>query len=389
MLSLRAQSLKPSPTLALNALAKQLASQGKDIVSLAVGELDFDTFSNIKDAAKKALDEGFTKYVPADGILELRKAVVQRIHRTLGLTYPEANCMITPGGKQALYNILQVLCGEGDEVIIPSPYWVSYPTLVELSDAKPVLVDCPEETSFKLTPKLLEKALTSKTKVLMLNSPSNPTGQVYSAKELKDLASILEKTKVWVISDDIYDQIVFDGENIAPHIACQSEILRPRVLLTNSMSKTYAMTGWRIGSVVGDKKVVDACSNFQSQASGCGVSFSQKAAVTALNGPQTEVENIREILKKRRDLALARFSKMKNVSVLKPGGAFYLFVSVKNLGKSSAEISKMLIESEGVVVVPGEEFGAPGYLRLSYALSEARLAEGLDRMSRLFDRLKS
>jgi len=397
MLSERAKRLKPSPTLALNARAQELAKTGRDVVSLAVGEPDWDTFDNIKKAAHQALDAGMTKYTPSAGIADLRAAVVERLKVDLDLAYEPNQCMIGIGAKQTIFNALQVLCNPGDEVIVPAPYWVSYPSMIELADAKPVIPSCPKEVGFKLTPELLKPCLTAKTKVLILNSPNNPTGAVYSAQELKNLAAVLERTAVWIISDDIYDKMIFDGSSIAPHIAQQSEKLRPQVLLANSVSKTYSMTGWRIGSLVGDKRVIDACVNYQSQSASCAVAFAQKGAVEALRGPQKEVTRVMKELGQRREKVLAWLNEIPGIDVPIPMGAFYVFVGISSfIGKrlpdgqiinDSAQFAASLLEKEGVAVVPGVEFGFEGYFRMSYTVSSARLSEAMGRLKKFVSTL--
>lgn len=396
MLSTRAQRLKPSATLALNAKAQELTKAGRDIVSLAVGEPDWDTFNYIKDAAKKALDEGFTKYTPAAGIPDLRAALVERVKLDLGLSYEPNQALVGLGAKHVIYNLLQVLCNPGDEVIIPAPYWVSYPVMTELAEAKVVAPVCSRETNFKLSPEVLKNVLSAKTKVLILNSPNNPTGQVYTAEELKNLANVLERTGVWVISDDIYDRMVFTGDSIAPNIAQVNEKLRERVLLVNSMSKTYSMTGWRLGSVIGDKRVIDACANFQSQSSSSGVTFAQKGAVQALRGPQKDFEGALKELAQRKSIVSKALTEA-NIEFLEPQGAFYFWPSVqKYFGKrisanipvnTSTEFAAALLDIEGVAVVPGIEFGMEGYVRLSYALNEKRLREGMARIQRFVSSL--
>lgn len=397
MLSLRAQRLKPSATLALNAKAQELAKSGRDIISLAVGEPDWDTPRNIKEAAKTALDAGFTKYTPAAGIPDLRAAIVERTRLDLGLTYETNQCTIGIGAKQVIFNLLQVLCNPGDEVVIPAPYWVSYPAIAELAEAKVITPLCPKETNFKLTPEVLKNSLSAKTKVLILNSPSNPTGQVYTVEELKNLALVLERTGVWVISDDIYDRMVFTGDKIAPHIAQVNEKLREQVLLVNSVSKTYSMTGWRLGSVIGNKKIIDACTNIQSQSSSCAVSFAQKGAVEALTGPQDEVDKAMKELGRRRTLLLDGLRSIPGLEVIEPTGAFYAWPCIeKFFGTSTAQgqvinnstdFASALLDSEGVAVVPGIEFGLEGYFRLSYTLSEKRLGESLVRIRRFITSL--
>ena len=301
------------------------------------------------------------------------------------------------GAKQIIFNLLQVLCNPGDEVIIPAPYWVSYPVMADMADAKVVTPLCPQETHFKLTPELLKNSLSSKTKVIILNSPSNPTGQVYSEEELRNIATVLERTGVWVISDDIYDKMIFTGQKIAPHIAQASEKLRPQVLLVNSLSKTYSMTGWRIGSLVGDKKIVDACTNYQSQSSSCAVSFAQKAAIAALKGPQDKVYQAMETLQKRRTMVLEGLRSAPGLTMLEPQGAFYMWPSIEKLvGKktitgaviqSSSDFAAALLETEGVAVVPGVEFGLEGYFRMSYAIADSKLKDAVSRLNRFVSSL--
>lgn len=397
MLSERAKRLKPSPTMALNTRAQELAKSGRDIVSFAIGEPDWDTFEDIKRAAHQALDAGMTRYISSAGLPELRKAVVDRTKADLGLTYEPSECMIGIGAKQAIFNALQVLCNPGDEVIVPAPYWVSYPTMVELADAKPVIPVCPKDTGFKLTPELLKRNLTTKTKAVILNSPNNPTGQVYSEKELSDLASVLERTAVWIISDDIYDKMIFDGTKIAPHIGQQSQKIRGQLLLVNSVSKTYSMTGWRVGSLIGNKTVIEACSNYQSQSASCGVPFAQKAAAYALNGPQNEVERAMKQLKQRRDSGLKILKSIHGLDIVEPMGAFYMWPQISGVfGKktpqgrlisNSSEFASALLDSQGVAVVPGVEFGMEGYVRLSYTLTLERMTDGLNRLKTFFESL--
>jgi len=398
MLSERAKNLKPSATLALNAKAQELAKAGRDVISFAVGEPDWDTFDYIKKAAHDALDAGFTKYTPASGISDLKSAVVDKIKSELGLSYESNQCMVALGAKQAIFNALQVLCNPGDEVIVPAPYWVSYPTMIELADAKPVIPVCPKETQFKLTPDLLKRTLTAKTKAIILNSPNNPTGQVYSIQELKNIAAVLELTGVWVISDDIYDKMIFTGESIAPHIAQQSEKLRNQVLLVNSVSKTYSMTGWRLGSIVGDKRVIDACSNYQSQSASCAVGFAQKGAVAALNGPNDQVGKAMAELANRKRAAMEALHGISSLDVLDPMGAFYIWVNISKLfGKTSpsrkeihnsTDFSTALLEDQGVAVVPGIEFGTEGFIRMSYTLAMKKMLDGLGRLKKFVESLE-
>lgn len=392
MLSERAKKLKPSPTLALNARAQELAKSGKSVISLAVGEPDWDTYTHVKEAAKKALDEGFTKYTPSAGIPDLRKAVVDRIKADIGLTYEPAQTMIGLGAKQTIFNALQVLCNPGDEVLIPAPYWVSYPTMAEMADAKPVIAPCPKEVNFKLTPEILKRGLTSKTKVIILNSPSNPTGEVYTAAELRDIATVLERTGVWIISDDIYDKLIFTGDKIAAHIGNQNEKIKERLLIANSLSKTYSMTGWRIGTLTGDKRIIDACVNYQSQSASCAVSFAQKGALAALTGPQGVVEESVKDLKKRRDMVYTGLKNIEGLELNEPSGAFYAWVNISKFFngkiKNSTDFCLELLEQHGVAIVPGIEFGMEGYARMSFAISNAKLEDAIARIGKFCSSLK-
>ncbi|MCC6277484.1 MAG: pyridoxal phosphate-dependent aminotransferase [Oligoflexia bacterium] len=396
-LSRRAQKLKPSATIALNAKVQELKKQGLDVINLTVGEPDWDTFDPIKKAAIAALEKGVTKYTPAAGFPDLRKALVERIKADLGLQYDPSEAVIGMGAKHTIFNALQVLCDPGDEVIIPAPYWVSYPTMAELAEAKPVTPQCPKETSFKLTADILKRNLTAKTKVLILNSPNNPTGQVYTTQELKDLAAVLERTGIWVISDDIYDKMIYTGDAIAPHLALLSESLRPQILLANSLSKTYSMTGWRIGSLVGNKKVIEAVVNLQSQSATCAVSFAQMGAIEALTGDQKPVQESMKKLNQRRKLCLEALSGIEQLEVAESQGAFYLFPDVSQCFGSKSKSGKIinnshdfaaaLLEDEKVALVPGIEFGAEGFVRISYTVSEKGLIEAMNRLKRFCQQL--
>ncbi len=397
-LSERAKRLKPSPTIGLNTLANELKKSGRDVINLAVGEPDWDTFANIKKTCHDALEAGMTKYVSAAGLPELRQAVVDMIYSQFQVKYEASQCVIGMGAKPIIYGLFQLLCDPGDEVVIPAPYWVSYPVMAELADAKPVIAVCPKETKFKLTPDILKRSLTAKTKIVLLNSPNNPTGQVYTENELKDLASVLERTGRWVISDDIYDRMVFTGQKFAPHLIQFSEKLRSQLLLVNSLSKTYSMTGWRLGSLVGDKKVVDALVNFQSQNITCAVPFAQKAGVTALTGSQTQVEESIQVLARRMKMATKALQAIPGVELEAPEGAFYLFPNISStFGKktssgkaiqNSSTFAAALLEETGVVLVPGVEFGAEGHVRMSATIDEKRLAEGLARISQFISQLR-
>ncbi len=398
MLSKRAAFLKPSPTLALAAKAKELKNQGHDVFSLTVGEPDWDTFELIKKAGIEAIQGGQTKYAPAEGIPELRKAICQQTVLDLGVHYDPAQVTVSAGAKFIIYCALQVLIDPGDEVIIPAPYWVSYPTMVELAGGIPVIAYCGTEQGYKLTPEILTRHLTPKTKMVILNSPSNPTGAVYSQKELKAIADVLKRhEKILVLSDDIYNRLLFTDDLVAPHLLQVAPELVDRTIVINGVSKTYSMTGWRLGWALGPVGVIKAMTNLQSQSVSCASPFTQVAAVEAL---RTGSEVLKPFIKKlelRRDLVFSRLQKMKDVKVEKPQGAFYIWPDFSRLcgkafkGKSitsCSDLSRLLLEEELVAVVPGGEFGAPGFLRLSFALCEERLGKALMKMESFVDRLE-
>lgn len=389
MLSKRVSHLKPSATLALSARAKELKSKGKDVISLAVGEPDWNTFQVASSAGIQAIEEGFTKYVPASGTLELRKAIAQKTSQETGVSYGFKNVSVTGGAKFSIFTALQCLVDSGDEVVFPSPYWVSYPAMVELSGGKAIKIPTLESGKFKLTGSTFKKHLSDKTKVVLLNSPSNPTGELYEENELKDIADILLKyPRVVVLTDDIYNCLTFNGK-VAPHILNVAPALSDRTVCVNGVSKTYAMTGWRIGWAVGSEPIIKAMTNYQSQALGCASAISQKAALAAIESGQPELESSLKILKERRDFAVNKLNTIEGLSVSLPHGAFYIWLNISQLlGKSfegqtlktSSEFCEALLMSQMVVTVPGIEFGMEGYLRLSYALSQERMNEAIDKI---------
>jgi len=384
----RAMAIKPSPTLATAAKAKAMKSQGIDVVDFGVGEPDFDTPENVKQAGIKAIQSGFTKYTPAGGTDELKEAVVEKFKRDNGLQYEKSQVLISCGAKHSLYNIAEALFDPGDEVIIPSPYWVSYPDQVLLNDAVPVIVETTEEEGFKLSAKKLEKAITKKTKALVLNSPSNPTGLAYDKKTLEELAAIAVRRKIYVISDEIYEKLIYDGFKHFS-IASLGQEIKDLTLVVNGVSKSHAMTGWRIGYAAGPKDIITAMANIQSQSTSNPASISQKAAVEALRGPQDFIRTMNIEFDKRRKYMVDRLNRIKGMSCLMPVGAFYAFPKVSQLyGKSvggkrianSSDLAAYLLEEAKVALVSGDAFGADAYIRLSYATSMENITKGLDRI---------
>ncbi|MCB2129844.1 MAG: pyridoxal phosphate-dependent aminotransferase [Rhodobacteraceae bacterium] len=382
--------VKPSPTIAVTNKARELKSAGRDIIGLGAGEPDFDTPQNIKDAGKRAIDEGKTKYTAVDGILELKEAICAKFARENGLTYKPSQVTVGTGGKQTLYNALMATCNPGDEVIIPAPYWVSYPDMVLLAGGTPVAVECRIETDFKLTAAQLEAAITPKTKWFIFNSPSNPTGAGYSRAELKALTDVLMRhPHVWVLSDDMYEHLVFDDfEFVTP--AQVEPGLYDRTLTCNGVSKSYAMTGWRIGYAAGPVELIKAMGTIQSQSTSNPCSVAQYAAVEALTGPQDFLAGNRKIFQRRRDLVVSMLNQAKGIKCPRPEGAFYVYPDISAcIGKTSAKGARIvddeafaaaLLEETGVAVVFGAAFGLSPNFRVSYATSDAALEEACRRI---------
>ncbi len=395
-LSERIGRIKPSPTLAVSSKAKAMKAQGIDVVSFGAGEPDFDTPQHIKEAAIQAIRDGFTKYTPASGIDELKEAVCQKFAQDNGLSFDKSQVVISCGGKHAFYNLAQVLLDPGDEAIIPAPYWVSYPDMVRLAGGIPVFLETHEENGFKLTPEQLDEALTEKTKIVVINSPSNPTGAAYSKEELEALANVILKyPNAHVISDEIYEKIVYDGYTFASIANCGGEILK-RTIIIHGVSKTYAMTGWRIGFTAGDADIIKAVSMLQSQSTSNPTSIAQKAAVAALNGPQDAVDEMVKAFHERRDFTISRLNAMEGVSCFMPHGAFYAFPNLNFfIGKeynnhkinSGYDMAAYLLDEVKVAAVPGDAFGKKGYLRLSFATSMEEIKKGLDRIEEGLARL--
>jgi aspartate aminotransferase len=392
----RAQAIKPSPTLATAAKAKAMKSQGIDVVDFGVGEPDFDTPENVKQAGIKAIQSGFTKYTPAGGIDDLKEAVVEKFKKDNGLQYEKSQVLISCGAKHSLYNIAEALFDPGDEVIIPSPYWVSYPDQVLLNDAVPVIVETTEEEGFKLSAKKLEAAITGKTKALILNSPSNPTGLAYDRNTLEEIAALAIKHNLYVISDEIYEKLIYDGFTHTS-IAALGAKIKDLTIVVNGVSKSHAMTGWRIGYAAGPKDVITAMANIQSQSTSNPASISQKAAVEALRGPQDFIGTMNVEFDKRRKYMVERLNRIKGVSCLMPVGAFYAFPRVSSLfGKSakgkpirnSSDLASLLLDEAKVALVSGDAFGADAYIRLSYATSMENIQKGLDRIETALNSLQ-
>ncbi len=392
----RAAAIKPSPTVATAAKAKAMKSQGIDVIDFGVGEPDFDTPENVKEAAKKAIQSGFTKYTPASGTDELKEAVIEKFKRDNGLLYEKSQVLISCGAKHSLYNIAEALFDPGDEVIIPSPYWVSYPDQVILNDAAPIIVGTTEEEGFKLSAKKLEQAVTRRTKAVVLNSPSNPTGLAYDRKTLEEIAAVAVKHKLYVISDEIYEKLIYDGFRHFS-IASLGPEIKDLTIVVNGVSKSHAMTGWRIGYAAGPKDVITAMANIQSQSTSNPTSISQKAAVEALRGPQDFIQTMNIEFDKRRRYMIERLNKIKGMTCLMPVGAFYAFPRVSPLfgsranGRqigSSADLATYLLDEAKVALVSGDAFGADAYIRLSYATSMETIVKGLDRIEQAVKRLE-
>ena len=377
--------IKPSPTIAVTQKARELKDAGKDVIGLGAGEPDFDTPDNIKQAAIEAIKRGETKYTAVDGTPTLKKAIADKFKRENNLKYSTNEITVGTGGKQVIYNALMATLNKGDEVIIPAPHWVSYPDMVLLAGGNPKIVKCNENDGFKLNPKSLKKAITKKTKWLILNSPSNPTGVSYTREEIESLSKVLIKNKnIHILSDDIYEHITYDNFNF--FTIAQVSKLKNRTLTMNGVSKSYAMTGWRIGYAAGPKEIIKAISKIQSQSTSNPSSISQAAAVEALNGTQNFIQERSDEFKKRRDFVISSLNNIKGISCVKPNGAFYVFPSCKKLLgkktklKTDTEFVQKLLEKFNVAVVQGSAFGLDGYFRISYATSMEKLKIGMERI---------
>ena len=388
-LSKRVSLIKPSPTLALEALAKAMKKDGIDVVSFSAGEPDFDTPDGIKNAAISAINDGFTKYTPSSGIIELRSSVAEKLAKHNGLSYKPEEILISCGAKHSLYNLSMALFEEGDEVIIPSPYWVTYPEQILLCGAKPVIAGTSEDEGFLLKPEILERLITEKTRGLILNSPSNPVGSAYDRKHLEKIAEIAVRHNIYVISDEIYEGIVYDGFKHISIASLNRDIFKLTIVI-NGVSKSYAMTGWRIGYAAGPQDIIEAMGNIQSQSTSNPTSIAQKAALEALSGRYEDfISSMVERFDKRRHYIVNRLRGIPGVSCFMPVGSFYVFPNISGiLGRkfnnsvldSSVKLAEYFLNEAKVAAVPGDAFGAPGFMRLSFATSMDNIEKGLDRL---------
>jgi aspartate aminotransferase len=375
-----------STTLAITARANELKAQGVDVVSFAAGEPDCDTPDHIKEAAVKAINGGFTKYTPSSGTEELRTLICEKLKRDNGLDYKPGQIVVGCGAKHSIFNTIMVLCDAGEEVLIPAPYWVSYPEMVKVAGATPKYIQTTKAANFKITPDQLKAAITSRTKLLILNSPSNPTGSVYSRQELQAIADICVDHKIYVISDDIYEKLLYTDEPFVS-IASLGKDIYDLTITVNGMSKAYSMTGWRIGYAAGPADIMGYMKNLQDHSTSNPTSISQKAAVAALKAPEDTIKLMRDEFKVRRDLMMSLIDGIPGVSYIKPEGAFYLFCDFSKYGPC-AEVAKRILNEVNVAVIPGDGFGAEGYLRLTFCTSQERIREGVRRIKEWIERSK-
>jgi aspartate aminotransferase len=390
-LSSRAERMSPSPTLSVDARAKELALSGERIINFGVGEPDFDTPQNIKEAATEAMYRGQTKYTPVPGVLELRKAICEKLLQDNGLEYRPEEIVVSCGAKHSLYNAIHVLAEEGDEVIIVAPYWVSYMEQIKLAGARPVVIKASAENGFKIKPEDILGALGPRTRAMILNTPSNPTGSVYTPAEITTVAEALSDTGIWVVSDEIYEKLIFDGARHAS-IAAFNPDIKKRTIVVNGVSKAYAMTGWRIGYAAADAEVAEAMAGLQSHCTSNPDSIAQAAALEALRGPQQSLSLMVAAFAERRDYILHRLAQIPGIKCNKPGGAFYVFPDVsayfgRKFGcatvASGSDLAALLLEEAKVAVVPGAAFGDDRFIRISYATSLENIKEGMDRISQV------
>lgn len=394
-LTARIGAIKPSPTLAITMKANALRAEGRDIIGFGAGEPDFDTPDHVKRAAIRAIESGFTKYTPVGGIDELKDAIISKLERDSGLSYNRSQVAVSCGAKHTLYNLAQVLFEEGDEVVIPSPYWVSYPDIVLLTGARPVILETRASEGFKIQPARLEAVIGLNTRAVIINSPSNPSGVAYSPAEMKELADVLAGKDVLVISDDIYEKILYDGMPFA-NVPSVCPAMKNRTVVVNGLSKSHAMTGWRIGYAAGPADIIAALIKLQSQNTSNPNSIAQKASVEALNGDQAVVAAMVLEFERRRNVMVARLNSIPGITCMLPQGAFYVFPDISGLSGlrhggrallTSADWAAYLLEEANVAVVPGGEFGHDDHVRLSYATSMAEIEEGLDRIQAAVARL--
>lgn len=393
-LSKKAMSISPSSTLAISAKAKKMKAEGIDVIGFGAGEPDFDTPEHIKEAAINAINEGFTKYTPASGTLELKQAICRKFKKDNGLDYSPVNIVISNGAKHSLVNAFQAICNPGDEVIIPTPYWVSYPEMVKLADAVPVFLETTEESGFKFTIEQLEKVVTEKTKAIVINSPSNPTGMIYSEELLRQVADLAVEKGIFIVSDEIYERLIYDGFTHTS-ISTLNDKVKDLTIIVNGVSKTYSMTGWRIGYTASNEKIAKIMSNVQSHATSNPNSIAQKAAEAALDGPQDDVDKMVSEFINRRDYMVQRINSIDGLSCIKPNGAFYVMMNISKLiGKElggvringSDDFANVLLDKAKVALVPGSGFGTDIHVRLSYATSLENITEGLNRIEKFLNK---
>lgn len=380
ILSNRIKDVLPSATLRITAMAKKMKSEGIDVISFGAGEPDFNTPDSIKEAAHEAINENFTRYTPASGIPELKKGIAEKLKKDNALDYSWECISVCSGAKHAIYNCIQVLCNAGDEVLIPAPYWVSYPEMARLAEAKPVIIEASEETNFKVSVEVLRKHLTPSSKILVLNSPSNPTGMVYAPEELEAIARFVCENDLFVISDEIYEKLIYDGKHVS--IASFGSDIKGRTVIANGFSKSHCMTGWRSGYTAAAPDIARAINNLLSHSTSNVTSITQKASLEALNVPESAIEDMRDEFMARRDYIVERLNGIKGVRCLKPSGAFYVFPNIRRMSRgNSMEVTESLLRDAKIAVVPGSAFGAEYNLRLSYACSLDDIRKGLDRFS--------
>lgn len=390
-LSKKAMNMEPSMTLALTAKAGELKAQGVDVISFGVGEPDFNTPQNIIDAATLAMNQGKTKYTAVSGITELKEAIVKKFYNDNGLNYKSENIIVSTGGKQCLFNVFAAILNVGDEVLIPKPYWVSYPELVKLNDGIPVFVETNEEDDFKINFKNLEKSITNKTKAIVVNSPNNPTGSIYSKKELMEIVDFAKKYDLYIISDEMYEKLTY-GDNKHISIASLNEDAFNRTIVVNGLSKAYAMTGWRVGYAAGKKEIIKLMNNIQSHTTSNVNSIAQYASLEALTGQQEEMKIMQNEFDRRRKVMMKLLDDISDVSYIEPKGAFYILVNIEKILKKfkisgSSEFCEKLLDRENVVAIPGIAFGEDNYIRLSYATSMDSIETGLNRISNFIKNL--
>lgn len=395
-ISKRVKEIPPSPTLAITAKAAQMRKEGLDVIGFGAGEPDFDTPENVKEAAIESIRAGFTKYTPEAGIPELREAICRKFKRDNGLDYEPAEVSVACGGKHSLFNIIFALCNEGDEVVIPIPYWVSYPEQVRLSGGEPVFVETLQEDGFRIKIEQLEAVITPKTKIIILNSPQNPTGVVYDREDLEAIAALAVRNNIYLISDEVYEKVIYDDWKHWS-VAALSPEAKALTLTVNAVSKPYSMTGWRIGYAAGPKEIIDAMNRIQSHTTSNPTSISQKAALEALNGPQDMLSKMVTEFDRRRNYIVDRLNNIRGISCFKPGGAFYVFPNISGLYglrykettiTDSLSLTDFLLSEAKVAVVPGNGFGADDYIRLSYATSFENIQKGLDRIEEAVAKLE-